>query len=405
MASDVGRQSSPSWSRLWDAIRPWGGLLAVLALAAVLVGWGLFENSGERGLLAERRVQVAGYSAAAQNRLARNFERFERLTPAEQERRVELEAALAADPQAAELRETMRQYQQWLKTISSSQRAELRALPGEQRVARIAELRHAQEVEAARRHDQRALAALIETRLLGHVTDADLRDKLESAPEFARRAVLFRQHGPQFIQEMRRELTPEELQALEPQMSDLMQQQLRSAGSDEAKQRLIAQRLRDVRRQLFEGDGLALLTWMGNESEPELDRFFRDDLTEAQRESLLSLPPDQMRFRLRRLYLHEKYPDVYPDKGSWWESRGSRDHGRDRDRGRSGRSYPERPRSGDGGERRGPGPRPGAGQEGAPGRPPGERTGRPRPQANSPTGQRPPRPTPPTGDESRPSPV
>ena len=375
MASDTARSRLPlSWTWL-DAVRPWRGLLALVALAIALVGWGWLASGTPSKVLAERRLQVAGYTPAAKNRLARNFERFERLDPAEQARRVELEAALAADPRGSELRETMHRYQQWLKSLSSSQRAELRTLPIDKRVARIGELRQVQEVEAARRQDQRAVAALIESRLLAQVSDQSQREKLAAAPEFARRAVLFRQLGPQAMQEMRRELTHGELKTLEPQMSELLQRQLRTAGSDEARQRLVAQRLRDVRRQLFDGDGLALLTWMGNEVEPQLDRFFRDDLTEAQRESLLSLPPDQMRFRLRRLYLHEKFPEVFPDRGSWWESRGSRDRNRDRDRGRGGRSFP-------GPERRGPGGRPGDTQ----GRPgdtqgrPGDRSlGRPRP--------------------------
>ncbi|MBX9788634.1 MAG: hypothetical protein K2Y37_06935 [Pirellulales bacterium] len=382
MASDATRREPPvAWTWL-DAIRPWRGLLAGFALAVALVGWGWLAGNTPSRVLAERRAQVAGYAPAAKNRLARNFERFERLDPAEQARRIELEAALAADPRESELRETMHRYQQWLKSLSSSQRAELRTLPIDNRVARIGELRHAQEVEAARRQDQRAVAALIESRLLAQVSDQAQREKLAAAPEFARRAVLFRQLGPQAMQEMRRDLTPDELAALEPQMSELLRQQLHNAGSDENRQRLIAQRMRDVRRQLFEGDGLALLTWMGNEVEPQLDRFFRDDLTEAQRESLLSLPPDQMRFRLRRLYLHEKFPEVFPDRGSWWESRGGRERNRDRDRGR-GRSFP-------GPERRGPSGRPGDIQ-GRPGdiqgRPRDRPMGRPLPTDDSPPAQ------------------
>ncbi len=375
MATDVRQTPAPGLSTWLAALRPWSGLALLLLVALILVAWGRVRSADERDLLALRRTQLAGFSPAAKNHLARNFERFERLTPEEQARRIDLEAQLAADPQQAELRDTMQRYQQWLKTLSSSRRAELRSLAIDKRVARVAQLRQAQEVELARRQDQRAMAALVESRLLSQVSDPGLRDKLAGAPEFARRAVLFRQMGPQGMQELRRDLTPDELAAIEPEVSDSLRQQLQGAGADEARQRLVSQRLREVRRQLFEGDGLSLLAWMGQEPEPELDRFFKDDLTDLQRESLLSLPPDQMRYRLRRLYLHEKFPEVFPDKGSWWDTRGARerdrDGSRDRDRSRNGRGFPgdNRPRPGGDNERRGPvgRPRPPEGSEAASG--------------------------------------
>lgn len=373
MATDV-RQTPTSILPTWlAALRPWSGLALLLLVALAVVAWGRVRSADERDLLAERRSQLAGFSPAAKNHLARNFERFERLTPDEQARRIALEAELVADPQQAELRDTMQRYQQWLKTLTSSQRAELRTLPVDKRVARVAQLRQAQEVELARRQDQRAMAALVESRLLSQVSDPGLRDKLAGAPEFARRAVLFRQMGPQGMQEMRRDLTPEELAVVEPELSESLRRQLQAAGADEARQRIVSQRLREVRRQLFEGDGLSLLAWMGQDPEPELDRFFKDDLTDQQRESLLSLPPDQMRYRLRRLYLHEKFPEVFPDEGSWWDTRGARDRSRsrdgDRDRSRGGRGFPgdNRPRPGGDNERRGPSgrPRPSVGSEAA----------------------------------------
>ena len=361
MATDVRQTPTPILPTWLAALQPWSGLALLLLVALVVVAWGRMRSADERDLLAARRTQLAGFSPAAKNHLARNFERFERLAPEEQARRIALEAQLASDPQQAELRDTMQRYQQWLKTLSSSQRAELRTLPVDKRVARVVQLRQAQEVELARRQDQRAMAALVESRLLSQVSDPGLRDKLTAAPEFARRAVLFRQMGPQGMQELRRDLTPEELAAIGPEVSESLRQQLQGAGADEARQRLVSQRLREVRRQLFEGDGLSLLAWMGQEPEPELDRFFKDDLTDLQRESLLSLPPDQMRYRLRRLYLHEKFPEVFPDKGSWWDTRGTRDRSRsrdgDRDRSRGGRGFPgdNRPRPGGDNERRGPG--------------------------------------------------
>ena len=361
MATDARQTPTPILPTWLAALQPWSGLALLLLVALAIVAWGRMRSADERDLLAARRTQLAGYSPAARNLLARNFERFERLAPEEQARRIAMEAELAADPQQAELRDTMQRYQQWLKTLSSAQRAELRTLPVDKRVARVAELRQAQEVELARRQDQRAMAALVESRLLARVSDVGLRDKLTAAPEFARRAVLFRQMGPQGMQELRRDLTPEELAAIEPELSESLRQQLQATGADEARQRIVSQRLREVRRQLFEGDGLSLLAWMGQEPEPELDRFFKDDLTDLQRESLLSLPPDQMRYRLRRLYLHEKFPEVFPDKGSWWDTRGARerdrDGSRDRDRSRNGRGFPgdNRPRPGSDNERRGPG--------------------------------------------------
>ena len=94
--------------------------------------------------LAERRERVEQMDPQEREQLAQNYERFQRLDPAEQQRLRALHEEIEADPRRDELQKTMQAYQEWLSELPSSQRIMLSALPAEERLKRIDELRGAQ---------------------------------------------------------------------------------------------------------------------------------------------------------------------------------------------------------------------------------------------------------------------
>lgn len=90
--------------------------------------------------LDQRRARVAALSPAEKEQLLETHRRFTRLDPAEQERLRRVCRELDQDENAAELRQVMRRYYEWLKTLPPYVQAELDDLPPEKRVARIKQM-------------------------------------------------------------------------------------------------------------------------------------------------------------------------------------------------------------------------------------------------------------------------
>jgi len=102
--------------------------------------------------LTERRQYVEGLTPYERKDLAERRERFLALPEETQTRLRTLERELAADPRAAELREVLDHYGEWLMTLSLEARAELRRLPQDERVAKITELRQQDSKKKERRY-------------------------------------------------------------------------------------------------------------------------------------------------------------------------------------------------------------------------------------------------------------
>lgn len=71
--------------------------------------------------------------------------RFDALPPAEQERLRELNTAITNSDKSEQLHATLDRYHEWLKTLTTKQRADLLELPADKRVERIKELMQEQE--------------------------------------------------------------------------------------------------------------------------------------------------------------------------------------------------------------------------------------------------------------------
>ena len=105
----------------------------------------------------ERRAYIEGLTPHDRKDLSERRERFLALTPDARQRMGNLDRELAADPRAAELREVLARYGQWLLTLSLDVRAELRGLKPEERLARISQLRKLDQQKIERQQAQQNL--------------------------------------------------------------------------------------------------------------------------------------------------------------------------------------------------------------------------------------------------------
>ncbi len=120
-------------------------LLGLLSAVCLLIG---ADSSPMPTDLDARRQRVARLDGDEQQELLRKFERFSTLPAEEQQRLRALEAAISREPRADELQHVLKRYHEWLKTLSSSQRAQLADLSAKDRVKMIERIkrdqRHAQ---------------------------------------------------------------------------------------------------------------------------------------------------------------------------------------------------------------------------------------------------------------------
>lgn len=98
----------------------------------------------------ERRAYLEKLTEQDKEDLRTKFEKFEALSPEQQERLRKFDKQLNLDPQEERLRRIMLRFHEWLKTISSPpERAELLAMNSADRIPQIRSLRHEQEARLA----------------------------------------------------------------------------------------------------------------------------------------------------------------------------------------------------------------------------------------------------------------
>jgi len=102
--------------------------------------------------LSQRRERIGQMTPAEKEELRRKQQRFIALDPARQTQLRELHTALAADPKTDDLQAVMRRYHAWLKTLTATQRAELRNL-GPDPKKRIAQVRQLMAQQQRQRYE------------------------------------------------------------------------------------------------------------------------------------------------------------------------------------------------------------------------------------------------------------
>ena len=275
------------------------------------------------GRLEARRRQIEAMTPAEKQQLLRLKEQFEKLDPAEQQRLRRLHEQLHNDPRADELRRTMHRYHQWLQTLSPLVRAELLELEPAERIKRIRKLRaeqakskrpDAKDTEVllgwmeqyARKHAVRFLATLPEQQ----------RQQVNRMPEQIRRRTL----TSMMWQSGKGGKVPppneQDLAELRGKLSDSARKQLESKSPKQQWQ-TIGNWIRQASRRRFSGRHFK--GPLPPLDEERLELFFENELTDRQRDHLLSLPGDEMQRTLRKLYLERKKPAASPHhRSSGW---------------------------------------------------------------------------------------
>ena len=121
----------------------WAWLLPLVTFLAVL-GASVHGSAGAvraDEALADRSARLAQMDDQEREQLSLNYDRFGHLAPAERDRLRKLYSDLQADADGAELRTVMQRYHDWLNELPATQRTMLTALPAEERLKRIEEIR------------------------------------------------------------------------------------------------------------------------------------------------------------------------------------------------------------------------------------------------------------------------
>lgn len=246
----------------------------------------------------------------------RKRERFARLELTEQERRRELHRDLVADPGGERLYQVLVRYQQWIKTLSNSQKVELAgANSPTDRCARIRQIRQEQErrrfVELSDESEFNAADASVVMQWLGDYLENHAEVLIDQVPPHVRH-FLQEQNDPRrrkralgfavlrFGDEMELPVPkPQEFEQLAKELSPKLAKELRSVEDGETKSKLVRGWLRA--RMLSAAPPPFV-------SDEELDVFYAEELPPEERERLDGLPLHEMHEELKHIYLRTKHP-------------------------------------------------------------------------------------------------
>jgi hypothetical protein len=297
----------------------------------------------------QRRETLEKMTPQEKEDLRTRFDKFNALSPDEQQRLRRFEEQLNADASRDRLRRIMTQFHEWLKSLSPIERSELLALASAPRIDQIRSLQHAQEAKLGAqgggpklsKHDVDVLHDWEADFANNHRKEliADLPPQW-STPEWQKRfGSTFAPESPRMVllnarnhwrngmvgegkkisvsdselQQLMTKLSPDAAKILEPQTTP---QRIKTIGG----WIVIFSRARLFNRQPGEGPPQV--------SQDELNRFF-EGLPANEKDKLLALPNDDDFNRALRWKYYQQH--TRPNRGA-----GPRDAPGDRDRPRSG---------------------------------------------------------------------
>jgi hypothetical protein len=256
--------------------------------------------------LTQRRQRVESMSPGEKEQLARLQERFAALEADQQQRLRRLDDAVQRNADAPQLRQVMRHYGEWLKTLPSYTRAELAELTPADRIKSVKKRLEAERHRGGRRLDAKDLTALLkwtnayvsqhEAQFVKTLNDQQRKRLDDRPPQFRHqwiRWLMLRQAASgdkppalltdEDLARLRAELSPEVRRFLETLPSPKQWQQVADWMPHPARQRLASGSFSKVRDEA-------------------LANFFEHELTDKERNDLLSLPGEEMQRRLQQLY-------------------------------------------------------------------------------------------------------
>jgi hypothetical protein len=326
-----------------------GLLLPLLLALLVLASPG--RSPADDDLLAERRAKVKSLNSAEKFELVESQRRFDHLDPAEQSRLRELNRELEESPDGQELRQVMRRYYDWLKTLPAWQQADLRMLPPNERIAKMKEIMKHQAQKNAFPFGPTAGPDFWPGRFPGGVTPggvarsnpADVEGVLSWLDQYTKR------HGKEFlalVPPKTREKYEQQLSHVQGEiqrnellgmmwlrwhleqpgkslpLSEQDLKELRAKVSPATRKQLEGKSAEEQTRIIFGKLPVYLLRQYAAHrserrfpvvTEEELAEFFEKKLSPQQRDRLLGLPGEELPRELWLLYMRSKFPP--PGKG------------------------------------------------------------------------------------------
>jgi hypothetical protein len=324
-------------------------LLAVLSVLSVGgIVWAAATTS-ESNLQAERLAAIRALPPEEQSRLLANKERFDRLPEAEQERLRDVQARIAAEADAEDLRGVLERYDQWLAELTFADSSSVRSLPPDQRVEQIKKLRQKQSQEqlewqerergltnqdwAALRRWWADLVRRNEAQLLAKLPARE-RDMLSRVSADRRQQSLewmaIAERGKHARGKRVLEPTRADLEQLVASLSPPARERLERVSPPEARFATVVGWLKSDFRRRFKSSIAPYV------DAKELTRFGREELRPEEYTRLEDLPKDERRRELSKRYFKWKWDKRQP--------RGPSPHGSSRQDGDHHRPGPHGPR-------------------------------------------------------------
>lgn len=267
--------------------------------------------------LEQRRERIAKLTGEELEELNRKREVFEELSPEKQQQLRDLHRLVDESENAAELRETMRRYSAWLRTLPAGRRAELASLPTEERLAQVRQLLEQQRREQEQRmprppgrslkgDDAKVLGVWIDEILTTHesqiaamIPAGPFRDRYRqiSDPQRRRASLIFTlsrrmsEGGPPLEFP-----TDEEYAKLTAGLSPAARQELETLATRKEKSELVFEWARTQFFSQFQ------IPQPPQPSREELEKYFREEVNANDRAWLEGLPPERFARELRRHY-------------------------------------------------------------------------------------------------------
>ncbi|MFV1964862.1 MAG: hypothetical protein ACC628_05530, partial [Pirellulaceae bacterium] len=197
-----------------------------------------------------RRERLNNMTAAEKEELRLKKERFDRLSDEEKASLRRVHERICRDPESKTLREIMIRYNDWLKSLPSSKRAELLNLSADERIAEIKRLVEKQDKErfndlvkkTLRPEDYEAMIRWFEDRVLSRLP-LRLRAQIASINDPRRRRFemfrLYRQRTGNRPLFEANPLTAPEIQLLTDQLSSKAREALGKAENAESHNRIV----------------------------------------------------------------------------------------------------------------------------------------------------------------------
>jgi hypothetical protein len=273
---------------------------------------------GDGATVPDRQQYIESLPAAEKDELRRKQERFEKLSPEEQEKLRAMEQALVQDAEGQRLREVMLRYHEWLRALPPSQRTEIMIAPAEERIEKIKKRLDEQETQRQEflrmqsirpqdveiiRNWMKSIFSRAEPELLKHVSPQQREDfkKLSDSRRFGFvvAAVVRKQrmeNNPMQLDAIMG-LTEEDRKGLVRQLSSGAQSAYDSAAAEADRRQLVLSWMRAaVMREIM---------WV---SPQEVKRFAdrpNPKLPDHLRDQIDYLPPNQVRAEFEGMFREE----------------------------------------------------------------------------------------------------